>query len=280
MWLFYFYEMKKNVLYNGELMNENEIGNSFSNRSFLYGDGFFETILVKQKSIPFLQLHFNRICKSFAVLGFEPTINFSLEKFTTELELLIAANQLSDAKIRMAFYRNGTIGYLSKENSFSYFAEISELKSASKLSLSATIYYDNKKALGGISNLKSSSALIYVMATKYAVANDFDEAIVLNSNGFVADTTNSNIFIFKNNQLITPPLSDGGVDGVCRKFIINNFSVIEKSIGINELINADEIFLTNAIKLIQPIKKLDEKTFDTCQTHNFKEKFLARFAEL
>jgi branched-chain amino acid aminotransferase len=266
--------MKKNVLYNGELINENEIGNSFSNRSFLYGDGFFETIMVKQKSIPFLQLHFNRIRKSFAVLGFEPTINFSLEKFRTELELLIAANQLSDAKIRMAFYRNGTIGYLSKENSFSYFAEISELKLASKLSLSATIYYDNKKSLGSISNLKSSSALIYIMAAKHASVKGFDEAIVLNSNGFIADTTNSNIFIIKNNKLITPPLSDGGVDGVCRKFIFQKFSVIEKSIGINELINADEIFLTNAVKLIQPINKLDEKIFSTTQSDNFAQQII------
>ncbi|MEY2829120.1 MAG: hypothetical protein RIQ33_978 [Bacteroidota bacterium] len=265
--------MKKKVLYNGELINENEIGNSFSNRSFLYGDGFFETILVQQKSIPFLQLHFNRICKSFAVLGFEPIKNYTLEKLKAELEVLIEANQFIDAKIRMAFYRNGTTGYLSNENSFSYFAEISELKSGTKASLSATIYYDNKKALGSISNLKSSSALIYVMAAKYANSKGFDEAIVLNSNGFVADTTNSNIFIYKNNQLITPPLSDGGVDGVCRKFIINSFSVIEQSIGINELINADEIFLTNAVRWIQSVNKLEEKTFVTLQTEYFAKQF-------
>ncbi|MFM2226089.1 MAG: hypothetical protein RJA07_2291 [Bacteroidota bacterium] len=266
--------MQNKVLYNGELIIENEISNSFSNRSFLYGDGFFETILVQQKTVPFLQLHFDRICKSFAVLGFEPTINFTFEKFRTELELLIAAHPLSDAKIRMAFYRNGAIGYLSKENSFSYYAEINELKLTAKSNISATIYFDNKKALGTISNLKSASALIYVMATKHASAKGFDEAIVLNSNGFVADTTNSNIFIFKNNQLITPPLSDGGVDGVCRKFIINNFSVIEKSIGINELINADEIFLTNAVKLIQPINKLDEKIFSTTQSDNFAQQII------
>ncbi|MEY4876911.1 MAG: hypothetical protein RL708_2060 [Bacteroidota bacterium] len=300
--------MQKKILFNGDLIIENEIGNLFSNRSFLYGDGFFETILVQQKSIPFLQLHYNRICKSFAVLDFfhntnsspvgedkgevakmncerglldfQQTINFTFETFKTELELLIEANPLSDAKIRMAFYRNGTIGYLPLDNSFSYYAEINELKLTAESNLSATIYFENKKALGAISNLKSSSALIYVMAAKHSSLKGFDEAIVLNSNGFVADTTNSNIFIFKNNQLITPPLSDGGVDGVCRKFILNNFSVIEKSIGINELINADEIFLTNAVKLIQPINKLDEKIFSTTQINNFVEKFQARFGEL
>jgi branched-chain amino acid aminotransferase len=266
--------MQKKILFNGDLIIENEIGNSFLNRSFLYGDGFFETILVQQKSIPFLQYHFDRICKSFAVLDFQQPLNFTFETFKTELELLIAANQLINAKIRMAFYRNGTTGYLPLDNSFSYYAKINELKLTAKSSLSATIYFNNKKALGAISNLKSSSALIYVMAAQYANSKGFDEAIVLNSNGFVADTTNSNIFIFKNNKLITPPLTDGGVDGVCRKFIIQKFSVIEKSIGINELINADEIFLTNAVKLIQPINKVDEKIFSTTQSDNFAQQII------
>jgi branched-chain amino acid aminotransferase len=92
------------------------------------------------------------------------------------------------------------------------------------------------------------------MAAMYAKQHRINEAILLNPYGRVADTTIANLFIVHHKQLITPPLSEGGICGVMRKHLMKMdlpFSIIEKPLTIEDLENADEIFLTNAINGIR-----------------------------
>jgi branched-chain amino acid aminotransferase len=120
--------------------------------------------------------------------------------------------------------------------------------------LEIDVFPDAKISCDKFSSIKSNNCLPYVMAAMYAKQHRINEAILLNPYGRVADTTIANLFIVHHKQLITPPLSEGGICGVMRKHLMKMdlpFSIIEKPLTIEDLENADEIFLTNAINGIR-----------------------------
>ena len=92
------------------------------------------------------------------------------------------------------------------------------------------------------------------VAAIYAKKTDCENAILLNTDENVIETTNSNIFILKSNKFYTPPITDGCVDGTMRKWILQEEKVIEKSLLISDINQADEVFLSNATKGITPVK--------------------------
>lgn len=102
-------------------------------------------------------------------------------------------------------------------------------------------------------NAKTTHRDIYNDASQWAKENDFDDAIILNENGFVIETTIFSIFILKDGILYTPPLSDMPVKGVMRSWMMSNcvFPIIEKSLTIEDVENADYILLINAVRGIQ-----------------------------
>ncbi|HTM99809.1 MAG TPA: aminotransferase class IV, partial [Pedobacter sp.] len=98
---------------------------------------------------------------------------------------------------------------------------------------------------------KTSNALLYVMAGLYQKQHRLDEAIILNQNGFLCESTSSNVFVVYDNQIYTPALSEGCVAGVMRSVILkiakmNDIQVIEAQISPEILKQADEVFVTNA----------------------------------
>ncbi|MBC7400896.1 MAG: aminotransferase class IV, partial [Mucilaginibacter sp.] len=107
-----------------------------------------------------------------------------------------------------------------------------------------------------LSNIKTCNSLTYVMAGLYKAQNNLDEVFLLNQNGFLCEASSSNVFVWYQNHLYTPALSEGCVEGVMRQVIINiakksNIPVTEAQINPEILYEADEVFLTNASKGIQ-----------------------------
>ncbi|MBX9732632.1 MAG: aminotransferase class IV, partial [Chitinophagaceae bacterium] len=132
--------------------------------------------------------------------------------------------------------------------------------------LDLTIFRNAIKAADRYSAFKTNSAMPYVMAAQFAKANRYNDAILLNQWNRVADTTIANIFIINNNNIITPPLSEGCVDGVMRRFLLEKsaemgFRVEEEAISEHMLKNANQIFLTNAIKGIRWVKSIDSQSY-------------------
>jgi branched-chain amino acid aminotransferase len=109
---------------------------------------------------------------------------------------------------------------------------------------------------------------IYVnsaLAKTEAVSNGFDEAIMLNSDGHVAEGSAQNIFIVRNGVAITPPVSDGILEGITRRTIIDlcqrelNVEVLERSIDRSELYVADEVFLVGTAVEVAPVIEVDHR---------------------
>ena len=94
---------------------------------------------------------------------------------------------------------------------------------------------------------------------------------MLNCYGRVCESTVANIFFIKNEMIYTPSLNEGCVAGIMRQFLlktlpVKGFQIIEKEITIDELVDADEVFLTNSIQNIRWVKKISDKIFDSTVT--------------
>jgi branched-chain amino acid aminotransferase len=108
--------------------------------------------------------------------------------------------------------------------------------------------------------------LPYVLAGVYRKENNLDECILLNSHNNIVESISSNVFLIKENKAYTPAITDGCIDGVMRKVVIEllkqlGIDVVEKSLPANLLEHADEIFLTNSIKGVQSVVGIGLKRY-------------------
>jgi len=221
-------------------------------RAFLYGDLLFETILATPAGIPYISQHFRRLEKSAAILKMD-LCGLNEEKFHQELTQIL--NQFtkentdcSQFRIRFVLNRKSGGFYLPDSNQSSYFIEVFrfEPKPLEKV-LRLGIYPHQQKAPGVLANLKTGNALIYVMASLWAEENNLDDALILNTENHVIEASSSNIFWKQNGQWFTPPLSSGCVAGIGRELFMEQNEVIEMACFANDLLNAEERILTNAL---------------------------------
>ncbi len=168
----------------------------------------------------------------------------------------------------MLFRGNG--GIFDPENSLpNFIIETSLLTDENQLNkngLIVDVFPDARKSCDLFSNLKSNNYLPYVMAGLFAKKNKLDDCILLNSFERVCESAIANIFIIKGNNIYTPPLSEGCVAGVMRRWMLERFDlkkyhVVEKKLSINDVYDADEFFLTNAISHLRWVKKFRDKNY-------------------
>jgi branched-chain amino acid aminotransferase len=250
------------VFYNSEYIDSNDVKISPENRSLNYGDGFFESIkIINSKPFNF-SAHFNRFtlaCKTLKMNN-----EFSKKEIVLIIEQLINKNEIINGTLKMHVSRIEGGKYCPKSLAMYLLISTSEgdiFVLNNKQSL--CFYNEDVKSKGKLSNIKSANALVSVMSSIYARENNFDNAILFNTDANIIECSNSNIFIVKEDVIYTPPVRDGCVSGTLRGWVLNNEIVIEKSLSKKEILNADEIFITNAVSGIIPVKKVEETEFFT-----------------
>ena len=253
------------------------------NRGLRYGDGLFETMRMHEGRILNVDFHFERFFQGMKILQFDIPGNYSPGFFIERVTELLLKNSISqNARIRLMIFRSeGNI--FDTENNFpNYVIEIFPLSGKIELNengLSVDVFPDAKKSCDRFSNLKSNNYLPSVMAAKFAQKNNLDEAILLNAFNRICESAIANIFIIKDNKIYTPSLSEGCVAGVTRRLILENFSaenysVAEKSLSIDDVLDADEIFLTNSIHPIRWVKNFREKVYGNENVSEIFKKFI------
>jgi branched-chain amino acid aminotransferase len=260
---------------NGKLLREGEYFISPNSRAFRYGDGLFETMVVKDGVIRLAALHFERLFNGLGILKFEIPKFFTTAPLQEEILALCKKNKLANARIRLAVFR-GDGGLCDPQNLQPGYVIQSWILPEHVLQLNENglvidIYPLAQKAMDIFSNIKSNNYLPYVMAALYAKENKWNDCLVLNAAGRIADSTIANLFLLKEGTLYTPLLSEGCVAGVMRKFIIENASLIghkitEDQITVEDILQADEIFLTNASYGLRWVKQFGDKVFNNSQT--------------
>lgn len=244
------------------------------NRGFLYGDALFETVKILDGKILFLEDHYFRLMSSMRILRMEIPMNFTMEFFENEILNEVKKEQLqASARARMTVFRSEGGFYLPKNNNIEYVISVSKIEKPiyqiENSSYEIDIFKDFYVSKQLISTLKSTNKIIQITGSIYANENGLDNCILLNENKNATEALNGNIFMLKDNILTTPPVSEGCLNGIMRKQIIplaktiDGLSVEEAIISPFDLQKADELFITNVIKGIQPITKYRKKEFET-----------------
>ena len=242
------------------------------NRSFLYGDAVFETVKIVNSKILFLEDHYFRLMSSMRIVRMEIPMNFTMEFLEEQILTLAKGRKIQNsARARITVYRNDGGYYLPQNNSVSYLITVESLESASYAIVQkeyvVDLYTDFYVAKQLLSSIKTTNKLLNITASIYASENDLDNCLLLNDSKNVIEALQGNLFMLKGNTLVTPPVSEGCLNGVMRKQIlslartIENLEVIEEVISPFDLQKADELFITNVIKGIQPITKYRKKEF-------------------
>lgn len=266
-------------IYNGQFFLSGTPVISAGNRALRYGDGLFETMRMRDGKILNIDLHFERLFSGMKTLQFDLPEYFSSTFFLhTAKRLLLKNFHEKDARIRLMVFR-GDGGIFDNENNFpDYIIEtwpLSDTIDLNENGLTVDVFPDAKKSCDLFSNLKSNNYLSSVMAGLFAQKNNLNDAIILNAFDRVCESAIANVFIIKDKNIYTPPLSEGCVAGVMRrwmleKFSLKNYAVVEKNLSIEDVLNADEFFLTNSVQPIRWVKKIKEKNY---QNEKVKEIF-------
>ncbi|MFK8045612.1 MAG: aminotransferase class IV [Crocinitomicaceae bacterium] len=249
---------KQYVNNNGVLIPIESYAIKAGNRSHLYGDGFFESIRVINGKMINFSNHFKRLTETFKVLHMNPPASLTEDYLQKEINFLIEQNNISSGgKIRLSIDRKSGGTYLPRTNDIDYFIEAYSLPKNSftlnEAGHRVDIYNDIKKHINPLSNYKTKNGLIYIMAKMYAKEHQLDDVLLQNDKLGIIESSSANIFIVSNGVLYTPALDAGCLGGTMRMMIINlaianNMKVYECVITPQNLLAADELFLTNAIK--------------------------------
>jgi branched-chain amino acid aminotransferase len=246
---------------NGRAIADNAPELALYTSAFKSGDGLFETIRIYRGKPLFLAEHFKRL---FAAMYF---FNYKFEEevfqnaLTSSIFQLIIAENLHHARVRLQVFRvDGTL-----DRKAQYILEgislLDDYYSTSRL-FALTEFRLIPIQFSPISGFKLSNRLHYDLAIRYANENYFDDALLF-SEGYAVESAIANLFIIKDQKCITPPLNSGCLNGIMRKIIISmckelRVPLSEKKISEKDLYKADEIFLTNTIRGVIPVKRYND----------------------
>jgi branched-chain amino acid aminotransferase len=276
------------VNFNGDLLPSDEATLNLNNRGYNYGDSLFETMRVINSKIMFWESHYFRLMSSMRILRMSIPMDFSPEFLEEKIIELIKANDLgsSPVRIKINIHREAGGYYTPERNSIGYFISAKPLDGAfftiSDDPYEVELFKDHYVLSGMLSTIKSNNKLVNILAGIYAKENGFDNCFLINQNKSVLEMTNGNVFIIKGQNIKTPPLSDGCLNGIIRKQLIEilnkseDFTLKEESVSPFELQKADEIFFTNAIQGIQSITKYRKKTYTNTVAKNLVGKLNAK----
>lgn len=259
------------INFNGVLQDSN-LQLTVSNRSFLYGDGVFETMKIVNNKILFFEDHYFRLMASMRIIRMQIPMEFTLEYLEDEILKLASANNVQySARIRFTVFRNEGGFYLPTDNSVSYVIQATSIEypkyQFAKATFEVDLYKDFVVPKQLLSTLKTANKITHVTASIFAKENDLDTTLLINEDKNVIEAANGNLFMLMGNKLITPPISEGCLNGIMRKQLIalakkiDSIEMIEQPISPFDLQKADELFITNVITGIQPITKYRKKEF-------------------
>jgi branched-chain amino acid aminotransferase len=275
---------------DGELVDESAAKVSVFDHGLLYGDGVFEGIRFYNRRVFRLEEHIKRLFESARAIVLEiPWTHEEVCKFVVET---VAANGLDDGYIRLVVTRgSGGLGlnpYLCKRASMFIIA--------STISLYPQEHYENGLSVitcatrrpapaALMPQVKSLNYLNNIMAKVEAIQANALEAVMLNEQGYVAECTGDNIFILRDGVLYTPLVSDGALDGVTRRVILEladqlGVPKVEKSLTRYDLYIADEFFLTGTAAEVIPVVAYDRRVIGEGKPGAITRRFIAAFKEL
>ena len=249
------------VWLNDELVDAQKATVSVFDHGFTVGDGAFETLKVVNTQPVALTSHIKRLVHSLNTIGIEFDKEDLLKKAINEV---ISANKSLGEVMRMRITYTSGVGPLGSDRTKDNFTLVVAVSPESiwpdtALVITVSDPRNDKSILAGskTTSYAQNAALLSVAKKQGA-----HEAIMPNTKGELCEGTGSNIFVVKDGQVMTPPLSGGCLGGITRALVIKWFDVKEVDLPMSVLKEVDESFLTSSTRDIQPISKIDDRVLN------------------
>jgi len=289
--------MKKSkfIWLDGELVEWDNANVSVMTHTLHYGTGVFEGMRARDTEkgtcVQFLDDHVDRLYRSAEAYNLE--IPFNKNVISNAIKEIVKVNNLKSAYIRpLVFFGDGEMGLLPQNipvrvaiAAWEWGAYLGDDAGSKGVNvcisdwqrISPKSFKPFAKGVGGYMNS--------TLAKIDAVKQGFDDAIMLSDNGTVAEGSGQNIFIYKNNQLLTPPIETGALGGITRKMVIEiahhiDIPVVEQDLSPADLIASDEIFFTGTATEIVGVVSVDSNKISDGSVGEVTSKIRSKYLEI
>ena len=289
--------MKKSefIWLDGELVEWDNANVSVMTHTLHYGTGVFEGMRARETekgtSVQFLDDHVDRLYRSAEAYNLE--IPFNKNVISNAIKEIVKVNKLKSAYIRpLVFFGDGEMGLLPQNipvrvaiAAWEWGAYLGDDAGSQGVNvcisdwqrISPKSFKPFAKGVGGYMNS--------TLAKIDAVKEGFDDAIMLSDNGTVAEGSGQNIFIYKNNQLLTPSIETGALGGITRKMVIEianylDIPVVEQDLSPADLIASDEIFFTGTATEIVGVVSVDSNKISDGTVGEVTSKIRTKYLEI
>lgn len=273
-------KLKETIFFNGKFIASEQAKISVFQPGLLYGWGLFETMRYYNGKIVYFHEHLKRLQNCARLIKIK--LPYPPAKIKLAIDKTVKLNALKDACVRVNLWKgevNSEVSiqakrykpYPSQKYQKGFRCQISQFK-------------NNEGSY--LSRIKSNNYLLHQLAYLQAQSKGFDEAIILNNRGLVSEASRSNIFLLKGKDLFTPALECGCLEGITRKVIFDlakkhKLKIQEGSFSLQDLYNADEIFLTNALMGLMPVASIEEYwAANRAKTENLTALFMKDYTRL
>ncbi len=261
---------------NGQLLPSLPESFALLQRATFYGDGIFETLRAFEGQTPFWLLHWERLSYGLKVLGFDVPSHWTEHYFEKE----ILQTSPHNARIRLTVWRSPGGLYLPTDNTPQFLVTTEPLQSGVfewvEAGLEMCLCETVRLPVDSLSGIKTLNGARSVAAAREARAKGADDAIVLNAHGRVCEATGSNVIWLEGDIVFVPPSFDGQIKGTLQKLLCGilraeGLEVREKPASVDDLLGADELLLTNAIRGIRWVRKFEgaEYGFERARGFNY-----------
>ncbi|MEW6101672.1 MAG: aminotransferase class IV [Candidatus Omnitrophota bacterium] len=243
---------KEVVFFNGEFTGKENVEALFSEPGILSGLGVFETLRSYKGNIVYLNEHLNRLKSSCGLLGIKSQFSYPRLKEIIKKAALLTG--LEDVYLRLTLWKakKGSVALLSARGYHPYPVK------KYKLGFSAVFSEFRQEGNSWLGRIKSTNRIIYELSLNRARKRGFDEAVILNNQGYICEASRSNLFLVKEGALFTPALESPCLPGITRKVVLdlarkNKIKTYETKLLPRDLFGADEAFLTNSLLGVMPL---------------------------
>ncbi|MFD0893607.1 aminotransferase class IV [Luteolibacter ambystomatis] len=257
--------MSRQVWCNGRMMSAEELRISPFDRGLTGGLGLFETILAIEGRPVFLERHLARHAEGCARLGWEAPQE---PEIAEAIHTILAENQLTTGRARVRLFQTAGEGRLDALQRGPDAAVILTAAPNAPVPAAVSVTFSKwpRNERSALTGLKCASYAENLLALADARRQGYDEAYFLNTRGDVCEATTANLFVVKGGRITTPPLSSGCLPGITRGWLLETaaalgLSIAEERVTRNDLLEADEVFLTSATRGPVVVSRLDGREY-------------------
>jgi branched-subunit amino acid aminotransferase/4-amino-4-deoxychorismate lyase len=260
------------ICLNGDYLKATEPSLFPHNRALRYGDSLSECLHAYATEPQFLGYHLERLFENMRFLTMEVPAYFTVQNFNQITTRLLNKNRIfGGARVRLTVYRESINNFDPGSAGISFILE-SEKLIDDQYELNERGYFvdickDYTKACSSFSHIRNANPLLYLVTDFCKSQKNLDALILLNEAGRLVETTNSNVFLVSGNAVFTPAIHQGCIPGIMRRIVIDlamegGFRVNDQSsLTPASLLEAEEVFLTNAVEGIRWVGAYQQKRY-------------------